>query len=302
MQPAPYCHECGGTVCYVDDSTYSVASADPVALSGALTEQYKVISEYMAANKLVINADKTHLLVLGTRSMAEKRNLVSMQADNHTILPSKQEKLLGCIVSDNLKWREHILDNEQSMVRQLTSRVNALSMISSRADFSTKLMLANGIVMSKVCYLIQLWGGCEGYLLHTLQVQLNKAARLVTGLSCFTSTKKLMDRCGWLTVKQLVVYQTNILVHKTLLSSKPHYLHDRLSSDNNHMYRTRQHSTGGIRMDQTYRYKSDLPQKSFRYRGAHNYNTIPAVIRTTRNMATFKTKLKRWLKMNTNPD
>ena len=49
-EPAPYCHACGGTVCYVDDSTYSVASADPVTLSGALTEQYKVISEYMAAN------------------------------------------------------------------------------------------------------------------------------------------------------------------------------------------------------------------------------------------------------------
>ena len=65
----------------------------------------------MAANKLVINADKTHLLVLGTRSMAEKRNMVSMQADNHTIMPSKQEKLLGCIVSDNLKWKQHILEN-----------------------------------------------------------------------------------------------------------------------------------------------------------------------------------------------
>lgn len=199
----------------------------------------------------MINADKIHLLVLGTNSMAEKRNMVTMQADNHTILPSKQEKLLGCIVSDNLKWREHILDNDQSMVRQLTSRVNALSMITSKADFSTKLMVANGIVMSKICYLIQLWGGCEGYLLHSLQVQLNKAARLVTGMSCFTSTKKLMDRCGWLTVKQLVVYQTTIMVHKTILTSRPHYLHGRLSPDHNYMYRTRQHSTGGIRMDQT---------------------------------------------------
>ena len=88
--------------------------------------------------------------------MAEKRNMVSMQADNHTIMPSKQEKLLGCIVSDNLKWKQHILENEQSMVRQLTSRINGLSMITSKADFSTKLMVANGLVMSKVCYLIQL--------------------------------------------------------------------------------------------------------------------------------------------------
>ena len=92
------------------------------------------------------------------------------------------------------------------------------------------------------------------------------------------------------------------MVHKTILTSRPHYLHGRLSPDHNYMYRTRQHSTGGIRMDQTFRHKSDLPRNSFRYRGAHEYNNIPADIRTAGNMNTFKTKLKRWIKMNTNPD
>ena len=118
-------------MCYVDDSTYSLAESDPEALSRGLTAQYEEISKYMAANKLVINADKTHLLVLGTRAMGEKRNLVNIQADEHNIRPSKQEKLLGCIVSDNLKWRHHILEHEQSLVRQLTSRVNGLSIIAS---------------------------------------------------------------------------------------------------------------------------------------------------------------------------
>ena len=143
----------------------------------------------MAANKLVINADKTHLLVLRTKAMKEKRSLVSMQAAEHIILPSKQEKLLGCIVSDNLKWKPHILDHEQSLVRQLTRRVNGLAMITSKADFKTKLMIAISLVISKVCYLIHL---CDGYLLKALQVQVNRAARPVTGLSGFTSTKKLM--------------------------------------------------------------------------------------------------------------
>ena len=50
--------------------------------------------------------------MLGTKTMDEKRNLVRIQAGNHTTMPSKQEKLLGCIVSDNLKWIHHILDNE----------------------------------------------------------------------------------------------------------------------------------------------------------------------------------------------
>ena len=90
------------------------------------------------------------------------------------------------------------------------------------------------------------------------------------------------------------------MVHKTVSSSKPYYMNSRLSSD--FSYRTRQHSTGSIRLDQTYRYKSELPKCSFRYRGAHDYNAIPPDIRSSRNMNTFKPKLKRWVKMNINPD
>ena len=52
-------------MCYVDDSTYSHGEEDPEALSNNLSEQYSKISAYMAANKLVINGDKTHLVVMG---------------------------------------------------------------------------------------------------------------------------------------------------------------------------------------------------------------------------------------------
>ena len=97
--------------------------------------------------------------MLGTKAMTEKKDMVTLQVGKHTIFPSRQEKLLGCNVSENLKWRNHILENDKSMTRQLSSRINGLAMIASHADFSTRLMVANGIVMSKVCYLIQLWGG-----------------------------------------------------------------------------------------------------------------------------------------------
>ena len=45
----------------------------------------------MAANHLVINADKT-------------------------------EKLLGAHICEDLKWKEHLLNNEQSVVRQLADQ------------------------------------------------------------------------------------------------------------------------------------------------------------------------------------
>ena len=164
------------------------------------------------------------------------------------------------------------MEYEHSIIRQLTSKVNGLTLITSRANFNTKLMVVNGLIISKLSYLIQLWGGCEGYLLKMLQVQLNRAARSVTGLSGFTSTRKLMDMCGWLTVKQLITFQTILMVHKTLLTKQPFYVYSRLPTDQPYM--TRQLSTGCIRLDHTFRHKGDLPRSSFRQMGAHQYNSL----------------------------
>ena len=250
----------------------------------------------MAANKLVINADKTHLVVMGTKATAARRDEVELQAGEHTIRPTRTEKLLGGNISEDLKWREHLLDNEQSLVRQLTSRINGLVKISHCASFSTRLMVANGIFVSKHCYLIQLWGGAEGYLLNSLQVLQNRAARAVTGKSWFTPTRQLLKQCRWLSVRQLVFYQTVLQVHKVLLSGKPDHLSNRFSTD--HPYRTRQATGGGLRFGEEFDARSGLSHGSFCYRGTVDYNRIPAYIRQARTLDTFKYKLKQWVSTN----
>ena len=154
----------------------------------------------MAANRLVIYEEKTHLVVMGTKQTAANRNDVQLEAGPHTILPSSKEKLLGAQISQDLKWNQHIMGSGESLTKQLTSRINGLSFLSSRSSLDTKLMVANGIVMSKLCYLIQLWGGCEEYLLKALQVLQNKAARIVTGCGWFTPRRKLLKMCKWVSV------------------------------------------------------------------------------------------------------
>ena len=64
VSPSTYCEECGSTVSYMDDNTYSVACNTPEQLTDRLTEEYNRIADYMACNELCLNDDKTHLLVL----------------------------------------------------------------------------------------------------------------------------------------------------------------------------------------------------------------------------------------------
>ena len=294
--PQSHCSSCGSTVCYVDDCTYSYGDKDPARLSHTLSAQYHCIAQYMAANKLVINAEKTHLIVMGTKATAVRKKEVTLQAGEHIITPSRTEKLLGGNICENLKWREHLVGSEQSLARQLTSRLNGLVKVSQHASFTTRLMVANGIFLSKLCYLVQLWGGTEAYLLAQLQVLQNKAARAVTGKSWFTPTRQLLKECKWLNVKQLVFYQSVLQVHKVLLSGKPVSIRKKFITD--HPFFTRQATGGGLRFGQEYGASSELRQKGFHYRGTQGYNRIPVYIRKIKNINRFKKELKQWVGIN----
>ena len=150
--------------------------------------------------------------------------------------------------------------------------------------------VANGIVMSKLTYLITLWGGAQGYLLSALQVQQLTAARAVAGFSSrFWSKRKLLDHVGWLSVRQLIFYHTVLQTHKTMATKKPKALY--LSLCSHFPYRTRNSSMGLIREDQ------DFNRKGFKYRARQSFNMVPEEVREG-TIETVKKKLTQWVKNN----
>ena len=79
------------------------------------------IADYMAANKLVNNPDKTHLMVMAPRRLAEKRKDVAIHAGNFIVTPTESERLLGITVHQSMAWNQHIRDGEGSVLKQITS-------------------------------------------------------------------------------------------------------------------------------------------------------------------------------------
>ena len=157
-------------------------------------------------------------------------------------------------------------------------------------------MVANGVVMSKLVYMITVWGGAQQYLLQGLQVQQLTAARTVCGFySRSWSRKKLLDRLNWLSIRQLIYYHTVLQAQKTINSGKPASIHDSISTQ--HPYRTRNAATGQIRFGENFRGESSLVQASFKHRAVHCYNAVPTSVRTG-SLATVKKKLRKWVKLN----
>ena len=292
-----HCNECGSVCCFADDSTLSISDKSAEVVTEKLTEKYAVLSEYLISNRLKLNDDKTHLILMTTSQNRKLKNpQIQVNTPNETIRTTDSEKLLGGFIHRDLKWADHIVDNEKSLIKSLTTRLNALKKICRYSNFKTRLMIANGVFISKLIYLIPLWGGACRYLLKMLQVIQNKAARYVTRSSWSTSTRDLLRQCNWLSVTQLSAYHSLVMTHKTMLSQQPKYLHDKFGSQ--YPCNTRLAASSKIRIDASFNAELSLAHSSFRWRASKLYNELPLEIRSETKMIRFKATLKKWVQVN----
>ena len=270
-----------------------------------LENNYNKISEYMDANRLKLNGDKIHLMLM-MNDQARRSNpdiKISLKIENEIIETSETEKMLGGFIHQNLKWTEHIQNNKESLIRSLTTRLHALYKICHISNFKTRKMIAEGIFSSKLIYLMPLWGGCELYLISSLQTIQNKAARAVTKLGWYTTTEELLKQCGWLSVNQLIVYHTLILVYKVISNKSPVYLHNKITTEFAYPTRMWTHfKDGNIDTNLRVRPNQDtshlITSRSFRWRSSKLWNALPVELRHCKSLDNFKSTLKTWIKQN----
>ena len=145
--------------------------------------------------------------------------------------------------------------------------------------------------------MISVWGGCEGYLARSLQIIQNKVARLVTKKSWYTPVKILLAECGWLSVRQLAMYHTVLIVYKVLKTGTPSYINSMFSTDFRGM--TRQALQGVIKPSPMRSVaRQELSAKSFRFRAVHEYNLLPVQIKEVTSTDLFKKSAKKWIMEN----
>ena len=308
-----HCNEDGDMTTFVDDSTSYYGHTDPMKVKEVTQRNYNATEEYMNANKLKINGEKSHLIVLtkgdnvaGGLAAAQRREMITLEAGGKLISGSENETLLGGIIHQSGKWRPMIRDGKGSITKQLATRIGALKIISKHADQKTRLMVAGGLVQAKLSYLLPLYGAAPAYLINALQVQQLAAARVVLSYKCFRwSTEQILNAVGWLSVRQLHQYSVIMLTHRVITTGQPRGLHGVLASS--FPYNTRRVEDRQVGMHHTPRLlrygeqfgqasTSSLVGRSFRHQ-ALAYNKVPAHIRCLKTNS-MKSKLKQWIKVN----
>ena len=96
---------------YADDSTMTVSAANIDEIGASLTENCKVVKDWMIGNKLKLNAGKTHLLTVGTSArlrLQDSTLKVNMDGVDLVESEGQTEKLLGVLIQSDLKWHSHL--------------------------------------------------------------------------------------------------------------------------------------------------------------------------------------------------
>ena len=126
-----------------DDTTYSCTGSDLVELSDQLSSKYNVMPDFLISNRLKLNDDKTHLMVMSTsqsrtirRGTIKDSSLVAIRTPTEVIEPSESD--VGCWLHQDMKFAEHLQKSEKSLLGALNKRIGALKILGRVANFKRK--------------------------------------------------------------------------------------------------------------------------------------------------------------------
>ena len=90
---------------FADDSTASHSDLDLNIMLNTLKVEFTKVLDWLLANKLIINLQKTHLMLFTNRTRPAS---ISLNIDDNVITEKAETKFLGVIVDNQLNWNAHI--------------------------------------------------------------------------------------------------------------------------------------------------------------------------------------------------
>ena len=290
------------TTTFVDDSIVRIhLEDDPNRHNEQIREVQKKISNYMHSNKLVINNDKTKLLIITKKN--EIRNQIELKVDGieKPIKPLRNFLYLGVRIQDDLKWNQHLADGPENMTKKLQQKLNAVKLIRRYMGVKTTKMVLNGIFMSVIYYGACLWIGAPHYLKDKIQKLQLDACRLTIGRKADRwSKKKLLQEMNWLPVNEILKKESILMTHKIMKTNNPEHMHYKMFTKYKNYLTKETRQTGMNNLGNLPKQIGNSKTTQYHYRvSAYKiFNQIPEELRLMNDPKIFKRWVNRYL---TNP-
>ena len=119
-----------------------------------------------------------------------------------------------------------------------------------------------------------MWGCCGVTENNHLQKLQNRAARIIINNSFDAPGIPLVRRMGWKTVEELIAHESELMVFKSIHGLAPQYMSDLFTKISQLTSHNLRNIATGLWLPQK---RSSSGMKSFSYRGAKTWNSLPTI-------------------------
>jgi hypothetical protein len=278
---------------YADDTQLYVSfkSNDDAKKAHSLTLIESCLTDiegWMRTNKLKLNSDKTEVMLFTSKHNALHMENVSVCVGDINITSVNSVRNLGVIFDSAMNMDQQLNSICRSGYHQLRNIGHIRRYLTSDATKS----LVNGLITSRLDYCNALLNGLPQTSINKLQRIQNTAARIVTRTSRRSHMTPVLKDLHWLPVKYRVQFKILMHTYKALHEQAPGYISDMLT-----VYQPRRtlRSMDSVTLVVPRGRTSTFGERTFQCSAAKLWNALPAHIRESKTLNSFKKLLKTHL-------
>ena len=171
---------------FADDTALFCANKNINQLKNNINTSLDNIANWLKANKLTLNVDKSKLLYFDL-SPACKRNVFDVYINGEPLEFNNEAKYLGVTIDNKLTWRQHI----ENIKNKINKGIGILKKMRPFLQEDTLVSLSNAFIKPYVDYGSLAWGSTANTHLLKLKRTLNKTVRIMAFRSKYESAKPL---------------------------------------------------------------------------------------------------------------
>lgn len=245
---------------------------------------------WLAANDLLLNADKSEVMLIGTTAQLKAVSDVKDVDVAGANLPVVSElKSLGVVIDRRLAFDGHI----KSVCKLCNYHLWALRHIRNVIPLEVAEMIACSMIGARLDYCNAVLYGVSTSNLSKLQRIQNLTARIVLQQSKSSHVKPLLRSLHWLPVQQRITYKLAVLTYKARISRQPQYLSCLLSDRLMGTEMTLRSSTQ--EMLQVPSMRTQYGCRAFKVAAPTVWNSLPLHVKQSGTEAVFRNRLKTYL-------
>ena len=275
--------------CYADDTQlYLSIKPDETSQLAKFQACIKDIKSWMTYNFLMLNPNKTEVIVLGPKHLRTSLSRDIATLDGVALASSTTVRNLGVIFDQDISFNANLKQTSRTAFFHLRN-IAKIRNILSQNDAEK---LVHAFVTSRLDYCNSLLSGCSNKSLKTLQLIQNAAARVLTRTKKRDHISPVLASLHWLPVESRIEFKVLLLTYKALNGLAPSYLEELLIP----YCPTRALRSQNAELLVVPRVsKSRMGARAFSYQAPLLWNQLPIWVRGAETVTSFKNELKTLL-------